>query len=841
MTCQMTHDRLWSFVHDELDDAAARAEIESHISGCDSCRSQVEDMRELLGELDGIGLSQKTAAPPRPPERIRGYRILRKIGQGGMGVVYEAEQPSPLRRVALKVILGGVHADEVQLRMFQREVQTLARLNHPGIAAIYDAGQTEDGQSYYAMELVDGVTLHQHVRQIQDATDAAKWPLRDLLRLFHAICEAISYAHQRGVIHRDLKPSNIILAENARPKVLDFGLARLIEHDPAAPTINTESGRLMGTLPYMSPEQAVGRPEAIDVRTDVYALGVILYEMLTGTLPCDVARRPLPEAVRIICEQHPRSPSRVNPAVPGDLATIALKALEKEPERRYQSAAAMADDVDRFLNGHPVSARPPSSLYYLRKAVARHKVTTALSVALVLLGFVFAGVTYYNLLRVVEESRRRERVNMLFADVYKSVNPWNVGLSGNKDVTVLETLDRVGEEIATRLSDDELTAATLRATLASQYKAFGKHDSAHDHFRYALDVMRRVLGDDHPETVSLMTELGENCYMRGSLDEAELLFREAMAARRESLSPPDERIAVNLNNLGLVLKTRGKLDEAEALYREALLMRQRVLRSALTGSPADTAELATARNHVAATLNNLAALMRERRRLDEADQFYMQALQLRRDALNENHPDVAKMYNNYGKLLYDRGDFARAEENFRRSLDILRRGLGDEHAWIARAMHSLAMTLRARGDREAALAECRAALDMRQRLLDRKDMDAKFTDLADSLELLGVLLTEQGDAVAAETPLREAVRISREGRPPGDWRTASAESALGACLAEQGRLDEARPLLVGSLELLRTLRGEDQMETREAAERLSRFRELQPAARDNTREAAPAP
>ncbi|HPA52330.1 MAG TPA: serine/threonine-protein kinase [Thermoanaerobaculia bacterium] len=288
--------------------------------------------------LDGDG-RPLPAAPENLPREIGGFQILGKLGEGGMGIVYEAEQRSPRRRVALKVVRGGQFVDETYLRMFRREAETLARLVHPNIAAIYEAGRTDDGQHFFTMELVAGRTLSVYARERLGGERPGIEALRERMRLFATVCRAVSHAHQRGVIHRDLKPSNIVVSEAGEVKVLDFGLARITDTDVAVGTVRTELGKIWGTLPYMSPEQTRGDSRDIDFRSDVYSLGVVLYELLTGRKPYDTPTGSVVQAIRAVCEAPPRPLREVSggAVVDADLQTIVAKALEKEPDQRYQS------------------------------------------------------------------------------------------------------------------------------------------------------------------------------------------------------------------------------------------------------------------------------------------------------------------------------------------------------------------------------------------------------------------------------------------------------------------------------------------------------------------------
>lgn len=357
MDCQLTESELWSGLDRQS------PEVTEHIAGCDTCKSRAE---EICSSISAVTTLSTPIAPPALPVSIGSYLVQRRLGEGGMGIVYEAQQQATKRMVAIKVVRGGSQVDDYRLRLFQREAQTLGRLRHPSIAAVYEGGRTAEGEHFFAMELVNGTPLTQFVRE-------NKTPRRGRLRLFQQICEAIHYAHQRGVIHRDLKPSNILVDGEGRAKILDFGLARITDPDGTITTATYEVGRIMGTLPYMSPEEVRGDVAAIDVRSDLYSLGVILFELLTDELPYTVRRSALPEAIRTICEVEPRSGSSVDRTLRGDLDNILAHALEKNPNRRYQSAAMLADDVERYLTDQPIQARRGGAMYRLRKLLIRNR------------------------------------------------------------------------------------------------------------------------------------------------------------------------------------------------------------------------------------------------------------------------------------------------------------------------------------------------------------------------------------------------------------------------------------------------------------------------------------
>ncbi len=637
-----------------------------------------------------------------PGEILDGkYKLLEELGSGGMGVVYLAEQVEPVRRrVALKIIKLGMDTRQVVAR-FETERQALAVMDHPNIAKVLDAGSTGTGRPYFVMELARGIS-------ITDYCDRHKLSTRDRLRLFIAVCQAVQHAHQKGVIHRDLKPSNILVVvqdDRPVPKIIDFGIAKATDHRLSQQTLFTEQGQLIGTPEYMSPEQAEMSGLDVDTRTDVYSLGVVLYELLAGALPFEAGKlrsagfgeiqriiretEPPKASTRLstlkdtqvkIAEQRGTDPGSLLKLLRGDLDWITMKAMAKDRTHRYSTASELAADIERYLGNEPVSAGPPSAAYRIRKYVRRHKLGVAAAALVTVAVLIGTAGTTIGLLRAVraerkavEEAATAKRVSDFLVDLFQVSDPSEA--RGNT-ITAREILDKGAARIDQGLEDQPVVRARLVETIGRVYRSLGLYDQAVAMLENALEIMRGFYGGDHLIVADALHNLGVVYDDQSRYEEAASLFRQSMEIRGKKLGPDDPEVARSLNSLGIVYWNQGKYADAEPLMERSLAIKEKAL------GP-DAQELAS-------SLINLGVLKHTQRKYEEAEILFKRALAISEKKLGADHPDLGTILNNLGSLFEDQGRRADAEPIYLRSLAIWEKALGPDHPDVAIAVHNLA-------------------------------------------------------------------------------------------------------------------------------------------------------
>jgi eukaryotic-like serine/threonine-protein kinase len=682
------------------------------------------------------------------PDQIGPYKIRGVLGEGGMGVVYLAEQHSPVRRrVALKVLKLGMDSKQVVAR-FESERQALAVMDHPNISKVLDSGVTDDGRPYFVMELVHGTP-------ITDYADTHRLTTEERLRLFIHVCLAVQHAHQKGVIHRDLKPSNVLVSVQDAAlavKVIDFGIAKAIGMDLTDRTLVTRAGQILGTPEYMSPEQAEMSGLDVDTRTDIYSLGVMLYELIVGVLPFDLTAKPdyvisytlreqdvprpstrltsMGEGVSAIASYRRTTPEALRRELRGDLDWIILKCMNKDRTHRYETANGLAVDIQRHLDDEPVRARPPSTRDRMGKFVRRNRagvVAASVAIIAVLAGSAAATAGFVQARdeqrRAEREAETAQRVSDLLVDLFRVSDP---GEARGSTITAREVLDRGRERIPTELADQPVVQARMLRNMGSVYGNLGLYDDASQLMEQALAVAERTPDIRSPELALTLGNLGVIYRIQGRTTEAEGMLRRAVDLyRRGGAATDSTAFAFAVRSLANVYLVMGRFSDAQELLREALAIQERLHgpddpavgqtlgtigglllneRRAAEAEPylrrafaITEREYGPTHSYTAEELINIGAMHYMLDRLDEAEEAYNRAFPILESALGPNHPHVAAVLNNLGEIHWRRGNYDHAEAQLLQALELKQRVLGPDHSSVATTLKVLANVYRDQG------------------------------------------------------------------------------------------------------------------------------------------------
>ncbi len=862
------------------DDPELRAAVE---------RMLEEDARQTRGSSLDIGAGAalisrqlSEAGSSSLPQRIGRYRIIREIGRGGMGVVYEAEQDDPARRVALKVIRDAAVSEETR-RRFRREVQLLGQLQHPCVASVFEAGTEQVGNDvvpFFAMEYVEGDPLDTHIRD-------RHLDRREILLLFERLCDGVQHAHMKGVIHRDLKPSNILVREDGttisssasgevsdrvgQPNILDFGVARFADPETHDGTLHTHSGQLVGTLEYMSPEQLSGDPSAIDTRCDVYAIGVMLYRALSGEKPFDLSGKPVAQAARILQETEPTSLSSVDPSLRGDLEIIVGKALEKDPERRYPSASALAEDLRRFRTDAPIAARPSSAAYQLAKFAARNKTLVggvAATIVVLVVGVVGTSIGLAAAHRtnqsLTERNEQLQELTAFQAERFSDLSLQGVGSSIRSSIlssareeeraalqealapvnfttVALESLeasvfDDDVEDIERQFQDQPLVRARLLHSLAMTLNTVGLDDLALEAARSAHDAQSAAGGPIDEEAVRIEAFIGVPLIETGRLEDAERHYRYVQQVANRELGPLHEVSLEISTQLGQALYSLGRYDEGIELMEpvvadlestlgpdHAATLRAKAALGAIL-SEVGRAEDALAFQEAAlearvrtlgdsavptiVTKINVSEILSDLGRNERAELLAREARDTARSVYGENHPETLRATQMLAFAISGQGRLAESEPLFRDVFERRESELGRDHPSTLSALNNLAYVVDDLGRSEAANELYRETLDRMTRVRG-EDHPHTLTAAGNLAFNLGALGRHE-EAVEIRADVYERFKALYGEEHPG---TLTAMGNLANSLLTLGRGDEAEPLFRESYEIRRRVLGEEHPST----------------------------
>ena len=782
--------------------------------------------------------------------RIGSYQVKRSLGEGGMGTVYLATRADQefKKYVAIKVIREGRDSRDIIAR-FRRERQILAALDHPNIAKLLDGGTTEQGFPYFIMEYIQGTKLDQYC-------DSHKLSINERLELFRTVCAAVQFAHQNLIVHRDLKPENILVTSDGTPKLLDFGIAKILNPgsfaDDMPPTISIM--RAM-TPEYASPEQFKGDP--ITTSSDIYSLGVILYQLLSGSRPYTFTSRSPAEIYKALCELEPTKPSnaitktepgdttrlsslrnttaeKLQKELRGDLDNIIMMALRKEPQKRYPSAEAFSSDIRRFLSDHPVLASKGTRRYRAAKYIQRHRVGIAAASSLFLLLIAFALTATFQNIRIAQqrdaaekaklkaeaESQKAAKVTDFVVKLFETNDP---AQSKGETLSARQILDRGAERLHKEFKDQPEVQAELMNKVGNIYEKLGLYDQAELLLKESVTIRRKYYGNEHVAITESLRDLTLVLMDKEELEEAEKLIREALAIDRKFLGNEHSEVAMDLDYLAGVLHDKGQFDEAENLYREALGLNRKVLGKEhievannlnnLANVMMDKGQLDEAEKlyrealaidrkllgihpHVATDLNNLANVVQNKGQLDEAEKLHQEALALNRKLLGNEHAAIATMLNNLAGVMRDKGQLDEAEKLYRESLAMNRKLLGNEHSEVATNLNNLGTVMRGKGQLDEAEKLIRESLALNRNLWGKN-----HPLIANNLANLGEVELRRGAIQKAISYANEALRMPMDKLPADSKYRARAKSVLAAALAEQNQYQEAEPLLLDAYQV----------------------------------------
>ncbi|MCH9648246.1 MAG: serine/threonine-protein kinase [Deltaproteobacteria bacterium] len=810
---------------------------DDELRGClENLLQSDEEAGSFLGRLVAEGGATEVTAEPSEGaspagRRLGPYELLDQIGQGGMSTVFLANRVDGTfrRPVVVKVIRQGMESADA-LRRLRLERQILAGLEHPNIARLYDGGTTEDNLPYFVLELVDGVRIDEHC-------DRQRLPVEARLDLFRKVCAAVQYAHQNLVVHRDLKPGNILVTADHEPKLLDFGIAKLLESEPGVPPEEpTVAWARLMTPHYASPEQILGR--RITTASDVYSLGVLLYKLLTGNLPRSLeGLSPLEIEAQMTSapttkpseEVSPKSrvagstgsagtslgdsaepnettatvedlaalrsarPEQLHKLLAGDLDLIVAKALHGDPERRYSSPEQLAEDLRRHQEGLPVLARPDTMMYRSGKFLRRHRMAVA-TAALVAMIVTFAAIALA--IQSLQITRERDQLRAVLSFV-KSV--FNVAGEG-EDLTVRQAVDRSSVALDRELGDQPEVYATLLDVTGTIYLDLQQTSQARAQLAKAVELRSRLLGEDSLAFAESLSTLGVADAFDDDYELGEQRAREAAAIFQQRLGEHHPDLVRPLNNLVDVLCYRGDYQSAEGPSTQALTL----ARDLLPEQRVEYADAVAFRALIFAKLGDQPA----------AEELYREALELHRRYRGEEHPRVATLLNNLALALKKQDKLGEAETSYRQALELERELFGADHPELALALNNLASLLRTKGDFEESEEAYREAVNLVRRVFGPGHSGTLITSTG-----LALVLIDTDRPQAAETLLREGLEVWSESLA-GSWYPAYSRSVLGESLVRLGRLEEAKPLLVSAHEELQAALGNEAPKTRDARRRL---------------------